>query len=202
MGRSWDSSNLSDRDEEDLVAGFREGDPASLSAIVSRYQNGLLKEFLTLGCRRHDAEDLVQETFLRAFERVHEYRSNRGRFRSWLYGIGYTAFKERRRVLRQRRLGREEYLEIRSRFWSQYLRDQCAPSSEADPLVEIWEILTDLPDRDRLLIHLRFSEEMTIDDLGVVFDLKPMAVRMRIHRILKKLRRRFEARRHVKGSES
>jgi RNA polymerase sigma-70 factor (ECF subfamily) len=195
MDRQPNSSDARDRGVPELVEGCLRGDDAAARALVSRFQNSLLKEFLTLDCRREDAEDLVQESFMQAFDHLTDYRPELGRFRSWLFGIGYRLYRDRRRRARRRERRHERYSEWKSRFRDDYLAHRAEDADEFDPLAEVWDILTRFPERDRLLVHLRYMENLTIEEVGDILQLRPAATRMRIHRVLRKIRRRLESRR-------
>jgi DNA-directed RNA polymerase specialized sigma24 family protein len=84
--------------DEDLAGRAQEGCSASFEELVRRFQVPLL-QFLQRWAAREDAEDLVQDTFVRAYRNLHRYRSS-WRFATWLYTIA------RRLSINQRRRSR------------------------------------------------------------------------------------------------
>ena len=78
------------------VAG---GDRAAFQLLVLRHE-GRLRAFLSraAGC---DADDLAQETFVRAWQRAGEYRGQ-GSYAAWVMGIGWRLFLDQRRTARRR----------------------------------------------------------------------------------------------------
>lgn len=76
--------------DEPLVLAARDGDEAAFAELVTRYRPELQVHCYRMLGSVHEAEDLVQETFLRAWRRRESYRGP-GRYRAWLYGIATHA---------------------------------------------------------------------------------------------------------------
>ena len=66
------------------------GDSDAVSALVRRYQTRMYNFALTLTANPADAEDLAQETFIRAFRGLHRFRGDSS-FKNWLYRIAANA---------------------------------------------------------------------------------------------------------------
>ena len=73
------------RNDEELALAAQGGCRASFEQLVRRYQVPLT-HFLRQRASAHEAEDLVQDTFLRAYENLYRYRPAH-RFRTWLFTI-------------------------------------------------------------------------------------------------------------------
>lgn len=75
----------------------RTGDPAAFGRLVEQYQSPL-RRYLThlTGGDRFRADDLAQESFLKAFHSIRQY-SGLGSFRAWLFRIAYRTFLDSRR---------------------------------------------------------------------------------------------------------
>ena len=74
-----------DRDLKDIVAGCKAGSHSSYEALHKRFYRALLGIALRYGRSRDDAEDIVQETFIKVFEKINTYRED-GPFESWHRG--------------------------------------------------------------------------------------------------------------------
>ncbi|MCG3178830.1 MAG: hypothetical protein BIFFINMI_01160 [Phycisphaerae bacterium] len=77
---------LSDLTAEELARRARDGSPACFDALVDRYARRLWAYLRRRGLGEHDADDLTQETFLRAYRFLHRYDSSQ-RFAPWLFTI-------------------------------------------------------------------------------------------------------------------
>jgi RNA polymerase sigma-70 factor (ECF subfamily) len=96
-----DKAPLADLSVDDLAGRARHGDEASFQELVSRLR-GPLTSFLARRLpRAADADDAVQETFLRAYRHIDRYDPTR-RFATWLYAIGKNVAANHRDAERRR----------------------------------------------------------------------------------------------------
>jgi RNA polymerase sigma-70 factor, ECF subfamily len=82
--------------DEELAGRASVGSLESFEELVRRYQVPLMRFLLWRGCGREDAEDVVQEAFLRAYQSLHRYNRAR-RFKTWMYTICYRQAISQRR---------------------------------------------------------------------------------------------------------
>lgn len=76
-----------------LVENVLNGNIESFSVIVSKYQNRLLNFLLGLTSCREDAEEILQDVFIRAYNYLYRYNSN-WKFSTWIYSIAANSFKD------------------------------------------------------------------------------------------------------------
>ena len=74
------------RSDEDLMAAVASGDETALTALIDRYAARVHAYLLRHGNSREDADDLLQETWVRVARSARSFDTAR-RFRSWIYGI-------------------------------------------------------------------------------------------------------------------
>jgi RNA polymerase sigma-70 factor (ECF subfamily) len=72
--------------DAEAVARVRTGDPDAFRLLVERHTNAVYRLACRMTGNAHDAEDVVQETFLRAFKRLDDFEA-RSQFGSWLHRI-------------------------------------------------------------------------------------------------------------------
>jgi RNA polymerase sigma-70 factor (ECF subfamily) len=86
-------------EEPDLIAAAQAGDRASFAVLVDRYWDRLYRWLFHLTHDRHAAEDLTQETLLKAFAGLRTFRPD-SNFRAWLFRIGHNNFVNQQRLRR------------------------------------------------------------------------------------------------------
>jgi RNA polymerase sigma-70 factor (ECF subfamily) len=78
-------------DEQWLIRRAQAGDRPAFAALVERYWDRLYRWLFQLSRDRHAAEDLTQETFLKAFAGLNRFRAGTN-FAAWLFRIGHNNF--------------------------------------------------------------------------------------------------------------
>src|SRR6202046_1797582 len=89
-------------DELELVARAREGDTASFSILLRRYEGKIFRLAMNITQNREDAEDVLQESFLKAYEHLNQFLGN-SKFYTWIVRI---AVNQALMKLRKRRSDR------------------------------------------------------------------------------------------------
>ena len=85
-----------ERDENAEIEAARRGDPEAVRALVRTHYPGVLRFLTTLCDNAADAEDLAQESFVRALRGLRGFRAESG-LRTWLHRIAYREFVRSRR---------------------------------------------------------------------------------------------------------
>lgn len=158
----------------------RAGDPVAFAQLVRTYYPRCLRFAQHLLSNREDAEECVQDTFVRVHRALHRYEE-RERFDAWLFRILANRCRTaRRRVTRW------------SMFHSSDL-DRVTPTSTArvDGFVardEIWHALNALTEEQRESFLLRHVEGLSYEEIAAVAGIAVTAVRMRVSRACARLR--------------
>lgn len=172
-------------DIEDAEAARRTlgGDPEAFEIVVRRYQGPVYRLMLRFVRDEDLAADLAQEAFLRAFERLGSFDGAR-RFFPWLYTLSMNLARDH---ARRRKNHATVLLEETS---------GCAVSTDqgAEEYVEGRQMaaaLNDLPDDYREALALRYMEDFSLDEVAQALGLSLSGAKMRVHRGLAMLRKRF-----------
>ncbi|MEI9971994.1 MAG: sigma-70 family RNA polymerase sigma factor [Ignavibacteriota bacterium] len=90
--------SLADADETILVAQSREGDTAAFGELVRRYEGKIFRLAQHVTQNREDAEDVLQETFMKAYEHLDQFQGN-SKFYTWIVriAVNQALMKLRRR---------------------------------------------------------------------------------------------------------
>lgn len=91
-------SDLAGSDETTLVAQARQSDAMAFSELVRRYENKIFRLALHITQNREDAEDVLQEAFLKAYEHLDQFQGN-SKFYTWIVriAVNQALMKLRRR---------------------------------------------------------------------------------------------------------
>lgn len=174
--------------DADLVAEVRAGRREGFEPLVRRHVPSVLGFLRYLGVPADLQDDLVQETFTRAFERLDQYEVRRP-FVSWLLGIARNLFYDHCRKNSRDR------------------REPPPPDPERVGAIEetvlgnlsVEAILHSLPADARLLVELRIFRELPFADIGATMGVSEAPLRVRFQRVMARLR---QAAREVKVRES
>jgi RNA polymerase sigma-70 factor (ECF subfamily) len=177
-------------DDDALVERCRKGDMQAFGSLVAKYQDRVLNLIFRMVGRWADAEELAQETFLKALERIGQFRGHSG-FYTWLFRIAANlAISHRRRAGRIHfgPLGGTEDLDqtqAHSLTADLAARREASPPAAAQAAEEakrVMQALEGLDDEFRLVLVLRDVEDMDYAQIAKVLELPAGTVKSRIHR--------------------
>jgi RNA polymerase sigma-70 factor, ECF subfamily len=164
-----------------LIDLLRKGDKGAFDEIVKRHQRSLKRLVQRYVRDAAEAEDVVQAAFLRADERIADFRGASA-FRTWLFRIAINGALSRMRVAESVPL--DELADVAT-----FTR-----SLQTSRLVaaEVWERvrsrLEELPARQRLVLELRVFHDLSFDEIGVIVESSEDAAKVNFHHAVKRLR--------------
>ncbi|PPA60222.1 RNA polymerase sigma factor [Micromonospora chalcea] len=172
-------------DDDDLVTRVRAGDREAYDALVARHTASAYRTAVLLGAGP-DAEDVVQEAFVKAYRKLSRYRAEAS-FRSWLLAI---VANETRNLHRTR--SRRDGLTLRAAAAEPVVAGGADDGLDAVLAAERRAALVGalrlLPARDREAIVCRYLLDLGEDETATVLGLPRGTVKSRTHRALAKLR--------------
>jgi RNA polymerase sigma-70 factor (ECF subfamily) len=181
-------------DDLALVAAARDGDYAAFEALVKRHQRRVFATALGVVKNPAEAEEVVQETFLSAFEHLDGFRGD-AKFSTWLFRVATNHALMKLRKKKPESRGDAADLEPifaaardRSEGTSPFdaLSQWARRPDEAADAVEVQGALSSalaaLPDEDRALLLLRSIDELSHDSLAEMFETTVPAIKSRLHR--------------------
>lgn len=173
--------------ESALVASAQGGNPAAFEELVRRYQSRILRLTYMITRNREDAEDGMQEAFLKAFTHLPRFRGN-SRFYTWLVRIaineGLLQLRRRRRC--PIRISLDEPIEGDSGPVPRELEDRRPNPEDEYARAEIGNILDRLLDqlkpKNGIVLVLRDLKELSIRETARELGLSVPAVKTRLLR--------------------
>jgi RNA polymerase sigma-70 factor (ECF subfamily) len=170
-------------DEQKLVAGLRNRDPAAIEALIQIYGNRLLRSAALLCGNETNAQDLVQDTFVETFRSVHRFRG-RSSLYTWLHSILLNLTRHSRRdgkrLVYNNELATQEIA---------VLDEHPSESDVAGATVELTRALRQLSDSHREILVLRFYEHMKIDELAQHLGVSKGTVKSRLHYAIREMQK-------------
>jgi RNA polymerase sigma-70 factor (ECF subfamily) len=179
-------------EDDEAVARVRAGDQEGFRTLVERHSRSLFRLAYRMTGNEPDAEDVVQESFLRAYQRLHQFEA-RANFGSWLYRIAANCAYDLLRA-RHRRERDEEPLPSGPDGEGIDLPVP-APDPSPDRLAMSAEVrrrvnaaMSRMSTRERAAFVLRHFEGMSILEIGRTLELEESATKQSILRAVRKLR--------------
>lgn len=170
------------------------GDQNAFGEIVELYKDKVYLLCYRMLGNRHEAEDMAQEAFIRAYVNIESFNINL-KFSTWIFRIATNLCIDRIRKKKP-----DYYLDAEIAgtdgltMYSQIAVDGVLPQDELESL-ELHETIQheilQLPDKYRSVIVLRYLEELSLKEISDVLDLPLGTVKTRVHRGREALRRQL-----------
>ena len=187
-------------DEATLLKRCRGGDASALASLVCRYYRPVFRAILR-GCRNpHDAEDLCQDTFVKALECLPQFRRDSG-FYTWLFRIALNLIIDQRQRLQRVKFhsldacvgGRDDHSPLGEVLAARRCVDADRDVELADTHRAAMEALLTMEESFRAVVVLRDIEGMDYRQVAEVLDIPAGTVKTRLYRARRLLRDRLLA---------
>lgn len=177
-------------EEAQLIARAQRGRPEAFRALVSAYQQRLYGFVWRLVRDHHEAEDVCQAAFVKAYESLASYSAEYA-FSTWLFTIAYRVALNNMRK-RKALTGDVDF----SRFdaGSDAAADSVANTEEARRMRElVWTAVDDLTPVQKSTVLLFYKENKSCQTIGEILGIPAVTVKSHLHRAREKLRGALEA---------
>jgi RNA polymerase sigma-70 factor (ECF subfamily) len=174
---------MAEPSDEALVASVvARRDAVAFETLVLRYQSKVRNWLRQLARDAARADDLAQETFIRAWERAHTF-SGKGRFASWIMKIAFNCYLQSRRtqVLQSK---------LAAAVAADELTEPVAASS--DELPDLPRMLASLSDEERLTMILCYAHGLSHSEIAEIVEMPLGTVKSHLQRGRAKIRERFQ----------
>ncbi|EJF08807.1 RNA polymerase sigma factor [Pontibacter sp. BAB1700] len=167
-----------------VVERVLDGDVSLYELLMRRHNQKLYRVIRSYLKQEQEVEDVMQETYMKAFEKLAQFRSD-AMFSTWLIRIGIN--KALARLREQKKLSSATYLLDQPEGLSSLLNqmnaanpEQAAIRQEVKQLVE--SAIDSIPEKYRIVYTLREVEDLSIHDIAQCLDLSESNVKVRLHR--------------------
>jgi RNA polymerase sigma-70 factor, ECF subfamily len=178
-------------DESALVAAAKAGDVSAFETLVGRYERKIFRLTQNITQNREDAEDAMQEAFLKAYEHLQNFEGN-SRFYTWLVRIAVNQALMKLRKRRPNVVSLDEEVDTGEDMVPREVEEWGPSPAERYAQTELSEILGkvigDLDPQFRIVFQLRDIEELSTEETAEALGLSVPAVKSRLLRARLKLR--------------
>jgi RNA polymerase sigma-70 factor (ECF subfamily) len=181
--------------DQEAANRARHGDQAAFRLLVERHSHAIFRLAFRIAGNESDAEDLVQETFLRAYKQLHRF-DGRSAVGTWLYRICVNCSLD---LIRARKMRRERQSVTCGDETTHWL-DQIATAEpgperllQSHQIARLLEPALDLlSETERSAFILRHQEGLGIEEIAKLLGVQPGAAKHSVFRAVQKLRRALQ----------
>ncbi|MVM36885.1 sigma-70 family RNA polymerase sigma factor [Spirosoma sp. HMF3257] len=152
-------------------------------ALYSRYVKKVYQRCLSMTKDAEQAEDFTQDIFLKVFNKLDAFQE-RSSFSTWLYSISYNYCADQLRLSKR----------LPTTTWEESGIGHNTPDEDETQLQEetlqvVQQAMTTLSVEERTFLRLKYEDGMSIEELALLYNLKPSAVKMRLKRSREKVKK-------------
>ena len=177
---------MSDLTETAIVEAVRKGRREGQTEMVSRYAERVFAMIVRQVPDVMDAQELMQDAFMRAFDHIDSYDPHKASLSTWLCRIAYRLtldFLKRRRPMI---VSLED-----TKVWQTDISDEVLEAElstgREERIERLQEVIDDLPDDERMLLTLYYFEDRPLTEIAYITGIEAKPLANRLYRTRKKL---------------
>ena len=172
--------------ETELVKAVRQGRREGQTEMVSRYAERVFAMIARQVPDMMDAQELTQDSFLRAFSHIDSYDPHKASLSTWLCRIAYHLTLDHLRRRRPVIVAMEDNTDISDEELEAELN-----TGREERIEQLMEVIDELPDDERMLLTLYYFEDRPLTEITYITGIEPAALANRLYRTRKKLYRKL-----------
>ena len=168
--------------DEELISRFQNGDERAYVELVNRYKDRLLNFVFQFLGDIEQAEDVVQDTMLRLYEKKHYYKEI-AKFSTWIYTIARNLANTELRKRKRRKTTYLSQLSKERQFEIPAIQDDVDQSLHNEFINDrIQSAINNLPKHFKIVIILRDIQELSYEDISNIVEVPLGTIKSRINR--------------------
>ncbi|WP_223491383.1 RNA polymerase sigma factor [Sutcliffiella horikoshii] len=175
---------MEQQDDFYFVEQVLAGNKQAFAFIINRYKNRLYAMVLRMVKNSEEAKDLVQECFIKVYGQLDKYE-RKGSFASWLYRVSVNHCMD---TFRKKQLHTVEY------------SDETGGGSLTPEVIylqkekykQLESLLATLKKEDRLIVLLKYTNDLSYEEIGAILDIPIHTVANKIHRAKNQMRKKVQ----------
>jgi len=190
---------LTDNELVDLV---REKKPERYAEIIERYQGKLFAYLYRLVGNREEAEDLLQDVFIKAYKNLRSYDSSR-KFSSWVYRIAHNeAVNYIKRKSLKRFISWEDISSTKDKLESSSMEDGADDAwIRKEAINDVDQAINSLPIKYKQVLLLRYFSDKSYEEISEILGKPVNTVGTLINRAKKKLSEEMERLKKIQSTQ-
>jgi RNA polymerase sigma-70 factor (ECF subfamily) len=177
--------------EQEIIGRVLGGDRSAFAGLVEKYQGTIFNLGYRMTGSREDADDLTQETFIRAYQKLQQFDQSK-KFFTWLYTIGINLIRNH-----LKKNARDvSHLAVADSALEHQTQGNTRGKGDVlfdDRMIRLEKIIQGLPVDLREAVILKFMQDLTFEEVANVTGDTVSAVKMRIYRGLDRIKQMMES---------
>jgi len=184
--------------ETRLAKLAKTGDRRAFAELVDLYKDKIFHHAYRMLNNKHEAEDAVQDTFLRLYKNLDRYDESQ-KFSTWIFRIATNLCIDR---LRKRRPTYSLDAEVTdgdgtsNDFYTMMPSDEDTPEKQvivSETQQQILNAIETMPEKYKSIVMLRYMQDLSLQEISDVLDMPVTTIKTRLHRGREFLRKKLEA---------
>lgn len=139
-----------------------------VEVLIEKYKNNIYAVAFNICKNKYDAEDVVQDTFIQYLSHKKDFQSEQ-HIRAWIIRVAINKAKNKNNLFfRRNSLPLEDYMETLT--------------FESDESYELFEAVMKLPEKYRIVIHLFYYEDYSVQEIADILKITQTNVKVRLSR--------------------
>lgn len=177
------------KDDKFYIEKVLNGDTNAYADLINKHKEMVFTIAVKILRNHEDAEEIAQDTFLKAFNALPNFKGD-AKFSTWIYRIAYNT------AISQSRKRKQEFAAINDDMIDNYTTDKVSRSvnefSEDEQINAINSLMEKLPEEENLLLTLFYKNEKSIGDISEITGYTESNVKVKLYRLRKKMYNELE----------
>ena len=166
--------------DEGLIAQAKAGDRAAFGALVEKHYDFIFRTACKWTGKKSDAEDIAQDVCIKLATAIQQF-DGRSAFTSWLYRVTLNMVRDMQRSSSRKAKTIDAFTHV-------HPEDDPGDQEDATATKELWNAVSELPEKQREAIMLVYADEMNHAEAAAIMGCKEATVSWHIHEAKKTLR--------------
>jgi RNA polymerase sigma-70 factor (ECF subfamily) len=167
-----------------LVEQWQKGETAAFERLFLQYKDMVLRTVLSMNADGHEAEDITQMAFIKAYQSRSKFNGDDNAFKRWLYRITINLCVDTHRKKRS-------YLHLEQLKEKGFEPSNQSSYSKVEAKDIVWQAMDCLDSKHRSVVVLRYLHEMPYEEISKTLDIPLGTVKSRLNTAMRVMRRKL-----------